>query len=129
MQIGFIALSKNCRLHIIREGQREREREKEKERCNIATLDLPSSWIKLFSLILKDCNIEALSLGAFFLGWSPVDPDSFSFTCSCFVTTASSKLNSICQVWKQVQSWQLKGLRKIRNRAHWVHTVLLSVQW
>ena len=47
MQIGFIALSKNCSLHIIRESQRERERErereKEKERCNIATLDLPSS--------------------------------------------------------------------------------------
>ena len=40
-QIGFIALSKNCRLHIIRENQRERK--KEKERCNIATLDLPSS--------------------------------------------------------------------------------------
>ena len=50
----------------------------ERERDNIATLVLPSSWIKLFRLVLKDCNIAALFSGTFFMRWSQVDPDSLS---------------------------------------------------
>ena len=108
MQIGFIVLSKNCRLHIIIDW----------ERCNIATLDLTSSQIKLFSLVLRDCNIAALFLGSFSLGWLPVHPDSLSVTCGNSVITTSSKWNHICHMSKEVQSWQCKGPRKTRNWAH-----------